>query len=103
MTTQPTTPRRWRPRLSVRTLVVLVTLVCCYAAYWGPTKTRGGDDVPRRALGGAIGLSSGNAEEDAEMNERFLQSFGTSPALPLVVGIDRHPDLPDRRESEIEA
>ncbi len=37
------------------------------------------------------------------MNERFYQSFGTSPALPLVVGIDRHPDRLGSRESEIGA
>ncbi len=40
-----TTPKRWRARFSLRTLVVLVTLVCCYAACWGPTKTRGVVDV----------------------------------------------------------
>ena len=34
MTTQPTTPKRWRPRFSVRTLVVFVSLVCYYAACW---------------------------------------------------------------------
>ena len=45
MTTNPTTPKRWRPRFSVRTLVILVTLVCCYAACWGPTKNKGVDDV----------------------------------------------------------
>ena len=45
MTTNPTTPKRWRPRFSVRTLVILVTLVCCYAACWGPTKTKGVEDV----------------------------------------------------------
>jgi hypothetical protein len=44
MTTQPT-PKRWRPRFSVRTVVIVVTLVCCYAACWGPTKTRGIKDV----------------------------------------------------------
>ncbi len=43
-----TTPKRWRPRFSVRTLVILVTLVCCYAACWGPTKTRGPGDVQSR-------------------------------------------------------
>jgi len=48
MTTQPTTSKRWRPRFSIRTLVVVVTLVCCYAACWGPTKTRGVKDVARR-------------------------------------------------------
>ncbi len=51
MTTQPTTPKRWRPRFSVRTLVILVTLVCCYAACWGPTKTWGVHDMNRNAKG----------------------------------------------------
>ena len=41
MTTQHDTPKRFRPKFSVRTLVILVTLVCCYAACWGPTNTRG--------------------------------------------------------------
>ena len=45
MTTNPTTPKRWRPKFSLRTLVILATVVCCYAACWGPTKTRGVDDV----------------------------------------------------------
>ena len=49
--------RRWRPRFSVRTLVILLTLVCCYAACWGPTKRHGVDDVwgrsvvPKKLLG----------------------------------------------------
>ncbi len=47
MTSNPTTPKRWRPRFSVRTLVILVTLVCCYAACWGPTKTRGRAQVEK--------------------------------------------------------
>jgi hypothetical protein len=34
-------PNRFRPRFSIRTLVIVVTLVCCYAACWGPTKRRG--------------------------------------------------------------
>ena len=45
LTTNPTTPKRWRPRWSLRTLVILVTLVCCYAACWGPTNTNGIEDV----------------------------------------------------------
>ena len=47
MTSQHDKAKRWRPRFSVRTLVVVVTLVCCYAACWGPTKRRGVDDVKR--------------------------------------------------------
>ena len=37
--------KRWRPRFSLRTLVILITLVCCYAACWGPTKRQGVRDV----------------------------------------------------------
>ena len=47
MTNQPTTPKRWRPRFSVRTLVVLVTLVCSYFGCWEVTKSRGVRDVRR--------------------------------------------------------
>ena len=39
------TPKRFRPRFSIRTLAIIVTLVCCYAACWGPTNRRGLDDV----------------------------------------------------------
>ena len=45
MTSQHDKAKRWRPRFSVRTLVIIITLVCCYAACWGPTETRGVDDV----------------------------------------------------------
>lgn len=45
MTSQHDTPKRWRPRFSVRTLIVVVTLVCRYAACWGPTKISGEQDV----------------------------------------------------------
>ena len=41
MTGRTSKARRWRPRFSVRTLVILVTLVCCYAACWKVTKTCG--------------------------------------------------------------
>ena len=88
MTSPHDTPKRWRPRFSVRTLVIVVTLLCLYAACWGPTKKRGGRDVPRHAFQGTIGLSSGDAVEDAELTERFYLSFNASPVLPLVVGID---------------
>jgi len=38
MTSQHDKPKRWRPTFSVRTLVIVVTLMCCYAACWRPTK-----------------------------------------------------------------
>ncbi|HUG69369.1 MAG TPA: hypothetical protein VMM76_16580 [Pirellulaceae bacterium] len=48
MASQHDNPKRWRPRFSVRTLVIVVTLVCAYAACWGPTKTRGVREVRRQ-------------------------------------------------------
>lgn len=48
MTSPSDKPNRWRPKFSVRTLVVVVTLLCCYAACWGPTKRWGVDDVVYR-------------------------------------------------------
>ena len=48
MTTQPTTPKRWRPRFSLRTLVVLVTLVCGYFGCWEITKRFGISDIVHR-------------------------------------------------------
>ena len=41
MTNPHPTSKRFRPRFSIRTLAIFVTLVCCYAACWGPTKTWG--------------------------------------------------------------
>ncbi len=90
MTTNPTTPKRWRPRFSVRTLVVLVTLVCLYAACWGPTKTRGVADVARHVNGAEEeGLST--VEEKYAAAIRMLSKGGgwrPSATLPLVVGIN---------------
>ena len=56
--------RRWRPRFSVRTLVIVVTLVCCYAACWGPTKTRGIEDVRQFVLHGRAVSSDANDHGD---------------------------------------
>ncbi len=73
--TIPTTPKRWRPRFSVRTLVVLVTLVCCYAACWAPTKRSGVSDVDTYVNWRGVADATRNVN-------------GASAALPLVVAID---------------
>ena len=39
--------KRFRLRFSIRTLAILVTLICMYAACWGPTKSRGIPQVQR--------------------------------------------------------
>jgi len=41
MTSQHDKPKRWRPRISVRTLAVVVTLVCAYFGCWEITKRHG--------------------------------------------------------------
>ena len=46
MTSQPSKPKRWRPRFSIRTLVVFVTLACCYLGAWEATKTWGIPAIP---------------------------------------------------------
>ena len=70
MTTQHDKPKRWRPRFSVRTLAIVVTLLCCYAAWWGPTKTRGVIDV----------------EMDAE--ESLLIAAKATSVAPLVLIVE---------------
>jgi hypothetical protein len=47
MTTQHDKAKRWRPKFSVRTLVIVVTLVCCYLGLWKTTKSQGVEDVKR--------------------------------------------------------
>ena len=41
MTSNGTSPKRWRPRFSLRTLFIFVTLVCFYFGAWEVTKTFG--------------------------------------------------------------
>jgi hypothetical protein len=81
MTSQHDKPKRWRPRLSVRTLVIVATLVCLYAACWEATKRQGVHDVERSEL---------------LVDELF---FEASAELPLIVGatVARVGSAPSRR------
>ncbi len=88
MTTNPTTPKRWRPRFSVRTLVILVTLVCCYAACWGPTKTRGVADVEEATQEISFRLMLQGASPE-EIEDIFRDDC---TCLPLIVRMPRHDD-----------
>ena len=45
MTTQHDKAKRWRPRFSIRTLVILVTLACVVLALWLATNAQGIVDV----------------------------------------------------------
>ncbi|HUG71765.1 MAG TPA: hypothetical protein VMM76_28735 [Pirellulaceae bacterium] len=84
MTSQHDTRKRWRPRFSVKTLAIVVTLVCCYAACWGPTKLQGVGDVGRRA-GRELGFAV--EAETAEADYWVSQLFDASPTMPLVVDL----------------
>ncbi len=103
MTTQPTTPKRWRPRFSLRTLVIVVTLVCCYAACWGPTKTRGIEDV-REYVGKRhrehMRLTH-RVPGSGTMQFRYFQTSGYWPnesvSAPLIVGVNEWSDPRQRK------
>jgi len=62
--------------------VVLITLVCCYAACWGPTKTQGVADVHTHIYGPAPSL----LDVDCPWGP-----WGTGTSyVPLVIGWDEH-------------
>ena len=72
----------WRPRWSVRILLIVITLICAYLACWGPTEKWGVDDV----------LNYVNGE--------LIYPFSLDgSALPLVVGIDTFDPIDIRRVS----
>lgn len=103
----------WRPRFSVRSLVIVITLVCCYAACWGPTKSRGIEEVRQFVF--LVSTVSADANDHTEEIERFEarfephgrvlrsrfimdppdpdvverlhESFNASATVPLVLGI----------------
>ena len=98
MTTQHDKPKRWRPRFSVRTLAIVVTLVCCYAACWGPTKRRGIEDALQYEYGTPATASGFEAAIEADDDDAWdpallrrlsgVAGFDPSPAAPLIVRID---------------
>jgi hypothetical protein len=72
MTTQHDNAKRWRPRFSVRTLVIVVTLVCCYFGCWEITKRYG---VPDWEITGPLGTGPD-------------RTYAYSPAPLVVVDIE---------------
>ena len=60
-------PTRYRPRWSLRLLLIVVTLVCAYLACWVATKKQGIQDV----------------------RGQIENSRNEAAVLPLIVGIDR--------------
>jgi hypothetical protein len=90
MSTQHDKPKRWRPRFSVRTLVIVVTLVCSYAACWGPTKRQGVEDVAK-CLVSKRHIPSGADPGFVEQAKRSFREYilaHASPHAPMVIVID---------------
>jgi len=77
---------RWRPKFSVRTLVVAVTLLCCYAACWGPTQSRGITDVENHVFWGG----------QSPRGQARVYGVNTSSSLPLIVATDVSSDPPGK-------
>ena len=81
MTSDRDKPKRWRPRWSVRTLVILVTLACAYFACWGPTHDNAGTDVVSYAL-------------SVRLPHTAWSFDGATTLLPLFIRIDETESLP---------
>jgi len=64
--------KRWRPRWSVRILLIAITLICAYLACWGPTKKYGVEDAVTRIY------------------ENVDSSHLGSAVVPLVVSVDNY-------------
>jgi hypothetical protein len=75
MTTRHDKAKRWRPRFSLRALIVVVTLACAYLACWRFTATAGVEAVIYHVYGYEI----------APIDD---WDFNPSTPLPMIVGID---------------
>ena len=87
--TNPTNRKRWRPRFSIRVLLIVVTLACAYLACWGPTKNQGVKDVIAKA-------HSRMASEDFHV----FATLPPSPFCPLIIETREMMLLTNRQFSE---
>jgi len=87
--------KRWRPRWSVRILLIVITLICAYLACWVPTKTQGVEDVlvhvygvplddinPDYVVRGSVGMEDNNLYYD-----EYIVGMSCSAEAPLIVGV----------------
>ncbi len=78
MTAQHPTPKRFRFRFSIRTLVIFVTLVCVYFALWEVTKRHGVPGVPP--------MDRPVKRDFSKMRENSnVRLFDASTPVPLIV------------------
>ena len=68
--------------------MILVTLVCCYAACWGPTKTQGVVDVLRHVKGDEFAVRHKVWDLVINSHRRTFGSLDPSATMPFVVGIE---------------
>jgi len=73
--------------------VIVLTLVCCYAACWGPTKEKGVSDTFRLA---SIRLGFGEWDEDREFAPWVFQIADAKATMPLVIGVTPIEPLPPK-------
>ncbi len=85
--------RHWRPKFSIRTLVIGITVICCYAACWGPTKNQGEKDVARHIDQVAEKLGV----HPALIDELFDETWGVSAEIPLLISSRRLRSLDGRQ------
>ena len=78
-------PKRWRPRFSVRTLPIVVTLVSVYFGCWVPTRSRGVADAVRYALRPGEVRVSGMPSTGV----LYIPEGNAAATLPLLVVFDK--------------
>lgn len=85
MTSQHDKSKRWRPKFSVRTLAIVMTLMCCYAACWSATKRQGVTDVYRFA---ANQLHEQGRSFALDFQNFMPEHLNASATMPFIVGLD---------------
>src|SRR5687767_11643873 len=85
-----TRPKRWMPRFSLRTLAIVVTLVCAYFAAWEPTKRIGVGAVEKSVNNPVFVDECGAVIENVERSGSWpIFDVSRSPA-PFVVTVNRY-------------
>ena len=85
MTTQAAQPKRFHLCFSIKTLAIVVTLVCCYAACWRVTERQGVSDVYHFA---ASELGEQGHKTALDFQDFMPEFLSASANTPFLVGLD---------------